>query len=169
MKETAVSTDAMELALAMLQTERATSDEIHKANDQLPPVICYRDPADVRTIRKPTLRLGILNAARSGSELTIQVSDDLFVVRFRPAIVVSDTRVVISDDLPVVRLRPTVVVVDSPLVSAVDSVNFAIDLLLCPTLGFAQSAVEFINIETCHDLAPYRNRTSLCIMYPRWF
>ena len=50
-----MSTDAMELPLAMSETERATSDEIHKANDQLPPVICYRDPADVRTIRRQSL------------------------------------------------------------------------------------------------------------------
>ena len=48
-------TDVIELPLSMPQTESESSDEIRNANDQLPPVICYRDPADVRTIRRQSL------------------------------------------------------------------------------------------------------------------
>src|SRR5205809_390127 len=51
-------TDVIELPLSMPQTESESSDEIRNANDQLPPVICYRDPADVRTIRRQSLLLG---------------------------------------------------------------------------------------------------------------
>jgi hypothetical protein len=46
-----MSIEATDLPLST-QTEDATSDEIRIANGQLPPVICYRDPADVRTIRR---------------------------------------------------------------------------------------------------------------------
>src|SRR5207244_6080330 len=127
---------------------------------------------------KPTLRLGVLNGARGRSELAIQISDDLFVVRFRSAVVISGTRVVVSDDLRIVSLRLTVVVVDGFLIRAVDSVNFAVDfllrptlgfphlavdLLLHPTLGFPHLAVKFIGVESCHYLAPYRDRTSLWV------
>src|SRR6266571_8552705 len=50
-----MSTDVIELPLSIPQTESESSDEIRNANVQLPPVICYRDPADVRTIRRQSL------------------------------------------------------------------------------------------------------------------
>jgi hypothetical protein len=119
----------------------------------------------MHTIRKPTLRIGILNATRRGSELAIQVGDDLFIVRVRPPVVVSGARIVISDDLRIVCVRLAVVVVNSLLIGTVDSVNFAfklllrptlglakpaIDLLLRPALGLAKLAVKFISVESCH-------------------
>src|SRR5438045_928847 len=52
-----MSTDMIELPLSMPQTESESSDEIRNANDQLRPVICYRDPADVRTIRRQSLMI----------------------------------------------------------------------------------------------------------------
>jgi len=55
MEETDMSTDAMELPLAMSEAEYDTSELIERSNEQLPPVICYRDPADVRTIRRQSL------------------------------------------------------------------------------------------------------------------
>src|SRR6266403_3940129 len=53
-----MSTEAMELPLSMSPTERDASDNFTDTSDQsvpLPPVICYRDPADVRTIRRQSL------------------------------------------------------------------------------------------------------------------
>ena len=53
-----MSTEAMELPLSTSSTERDASANFTYASDQsvpLPPVICYRDPADVRTIRRQSL------------------------------------------------------------------------------------------------------------------
>src|SRR5437588_8346546 len=53
-----MSTEAMELSLSMSPTKRDASDNFTDISDQsvpLPPVICYRDPADVRTIRRQSL------------------------------------------------------------------------------------------------------------------
>jgi len=50
-----MSTEAMELPLSMSATEHDTSEELTERSNEsltLPPVICYRDPADVRTIRR---------------------------------------------------------------------------------------------------------------------
>src|ERR1043165_5763593 len=47
-----MSTEAMELPLFMSSTD---FKDLRGANDSLPPVICYRDPADVRTIRRQSL------------------------------------------------------------------------------------------------------------------
>src|ERR1043165_46963 len=44
-----MSTEAMELPLSMSSTD---FEDLRGADDSLPPVICYRDPADVRTIRR---------------------------------------------------------------------------------------------------------------------
>jgi hypothetical protein len=51
-KENDMTTDAMELPLSMSPTERDATSDIRGVNDPLPPVICYRDPADVHTIRR---------------------------------------------------------------------------------------------------------------------
>lgn len=50
-----MSTDVLDLPLSMSPTEHDASNEIRKQADRLPPVICYRDPADVRTIRRQSL------------------------------------------------------------------------------------------------------------------
>src|SRR6266404_547402 len=50
-----MSTDAMELPLSLLSSEPDAASEIRGVNNQLPPVISYRDPADVRTIRRQSL------------------------------------------------------------------------------------------------------------------
>jgi hypothetical protein len=55
MKETDMSTDAMELPLVISKTDSDSSGLIDRSNAQLPPVICYRDPADVRAIRRQSL------------------------------------------------------------------------------------------------------------------
>src|SRR6266702_3843217 len=55
MKETDMTTDAMESPLAVSQTDGDSSELIDRSNEQLPPIICYRDPADVRTIRRQSL------------------------------------------------------------------------------------------------------------------
>ena len=53
-----MSTEAMELPLPMSPAKRDASDNFTETSDQsvpLPPVICYRDPADVRMIRRQSL------------------------------------------------------------------------------------------------------------------
>ncbi|CAN5650876.1 hypothetical protein BH20ACI3_BH20ACI3_28100 [soil metagenome] len=53
-----MSTDALQLPIAVSKTEEDVFDQstekAHEPNDvgPFPPVICYRDPADVRTIRR---------------------------------------------------------------------------------------------------------------------
>jgi hypothetical protein len=51
-----MTTDAMELPLSIPLTDR---DAARSIDDALPPVICYRDPADVRTIRRQSLLIVI--------------------------------------------------------------------------------------------------------------
>ena len=50
-----MSTDAMELSPSILSSEHGAASGIRGVDDPIPPVICYRDPADVRTIRRQSL------------------------------------------------------------------------------------------------------------------
>jgi hypothetical protein len=49
-----MSADVLDLQLPITETDRVagTNAEANSRNDALSPVICYRNPADVRTIRR---------------------------------------------------------------------------------------------------------------------
>src|ERR1051325_11670320 len=50
-----MSTETMELPLDVSSTDFGATKEPDGIKDAIPPVICYRDPADVRTIRRQCL------------------------------------------------------------------------------------------------------------------
>jgi hypothetical protein len=102
----------------------------------------------VHSISELTLWLGVLNAARCGAKLSIQISDDLLVVRICPSVVISNTSVVVVYNLLIMHIYFSVVVANDLFVDAVDSVNFTLELLL----SLAYLAFELIGVECCHDL-----------------
>jgi len=47
-----MSTDTLDLGVTMDHEQDVDQSEVFERESSLPPVICYRDPADVRTIRR---------------------------------------------------------------------------------------------------------------------